>query len=79
MSVLTFLKFLTFRYSHHSKNSRHHLNQFELVVPKMYDTLCLSVSHDIHNIYGIPLEILNIPDIPTIPGISINIQLSWRV
>ena len=32
-------------HSHHSWNSHHHLNQLELVVPKMYDTInvCLSL------------------------------------
>ena len=69
MSVLTFLKFSTFRYSHHSKNSHHHSNQLKLVILKMNDTSCLSVTPDIlniHDIHDISLEI---------PRISIIIQI----
>ena len=50
MSVLTFLKLTTFLTFHHSRNSHLNSNHLKLVVPKMYDTWCLSVSPDIPNI-----------------------------
>ena len=71
MSVLIFLKFSTFQHSHHSWNCYHYSNQLELVVLKIYDTWCLSVSRDMP-------DIPDIPGIPIIPEISIVIQISLR-